>query len=372
MKLILVGPVPPPIGGISVHLKRLSGVLRAHQADYVIFNESNFADPERHIRPIGSYKKLMLQIPFLRGDLFHFHSIDPRMRMLLGVYKALGKKVMLTIHGESLAMQLAEIGSLKKRLLLASLRRLDCIVCVNEKTTKMLLSLGFDPHRVRTVPAYIHPVERAEDEKSIPAEVRSFMDEADFLISANGFVRLLPEGDLYGIDLLTMLAKVLKDSGIQARLLFVLLGTAGQSAEERAYYERMKHRIAEQGLSDMFYWYEAADTELYPILKKSRLFIRPTRMDGYGVSVAEALHFGVPSIASDVCGRPPGTLLFPSGNVQALAGQVREVMQNYETFKQSAQHAAIQDYATDLIGIYDELSGEGLPAESKVMPRANR
>lgn len=372
MKLILVGPLPPPIGGISVHLERLSGVLRANQTEFVIFNESNFADPGRHIWPIGSYKKMIMKLPFVRGDLFHFHSIDPRMRMLLGFYKTLGKKVMLTIHGDSLAMQLAEAGPLEKKLLLASLRRLDRIVCVNEATTRMLLGLGFDPRRVRTVPAYIHPVERADGEAAIPAEVRRWMDEADFLISANGFVRPLPEGDLYGIDLLVSLAKELKDNRIRARLLFVLLGAADQNAEERAYYGRMKQRIAKQGLSDMFYWYEAAATELYPILKKSRLFIRPTRMDGYGVSVAEALHFGVPAIASDACARPQGTLLFPSGDLQALARQVREVAQHYEKFKQAAQNAAIPDYAADLIGIYNEITGERLPVESIGMPRANR
>ncbi|MWV43694.1 glycosyltransferase [Paenibacillus sp. HJL G12] len=373
MKLIMVGPVPPPLGGISVHIHRLSAVIRTHHVDYVIYNEFNIADAERHILPIGSYKRFLLKIPFIQGDLFHFHSIDPRMRMLLGIYKALGKKIMLTVHGESLSMQLQEASPLSRKLLLASLKRIDCIVCVSESTTQMLTRLGFRDDRVCTVPAYIHPVERNDDELAIPAEVHRFMDQAEFLISANGFVRPLQEGDLYGIDLLVELMSELTDSGVQARLLFAMLGAKDQSAEERRYYELLKKRIADYGLSQRFLFYEVEDSEFYPILKKSHLFIRPTRMDGYGVSVAEALYYKVPAIASDVCRRPEGTILFRQGDHKNtdLIRVVRQTLINYQSCKQDITGAMTQDYAADLMDIYYRISGRR-PVERKVINRANR
>lgn len=372
MKLILVGPTPPPIGGISIHIQRLGEVLRARQADFVIYNEGNVADPERQILSMGSYKTFLLKIPFIQGDLFHFHSIDLRIRILLGVYKVLGKRIMLTVHGDSLSQQLQQSSPLTKKLLLGSLKRLDYIICVSETTTQMLLQLGFHPDRVRTTPAYIHPVERIDDALKIPPEVHGFMEQADFLITANGFVRLLQDGDLYGIDLLVEMMKELVDDGVSVRLLFAMLGAADQSAEERVYYERLKRRIADDGLSERILFYEAVDTELYPLLKKSHLFIRPTRLDGYGVSIAEAVHFNVPAIASDVCRRPEGTILFESGDLPGLVRQVRQVMHNYNTCKEAVTGIMTGDYAADLIGIYDKLSGERMPAESKGIARANR
>ncbi|MCJ8010476.1 glycosyltransferase [Paenibacillus sp. KQZ6P-2] len=339
--------------------------------DCTIYNESNRADAQQHIIAIGSYKKLLFKIPFIRGDLFHFHTIDPRLRMLLGFYKLLGKKIMLTIHGESLSQQLQQAGPMKRKLLLASLKRIDHIVSVSERTTKMLLDLGFNSDQVSTIPAYIHPVERMEDERALPAEVHQFMDHPDFVISANGFVRLFQNYDLYGIDLLIELVKDLTENLIPVRMLFALLGAADQSADERRYYEAMKQRIMDYGLAERFYFYEAANTELYPILKKSRLFIRPTCMDGYGVSIAESLHYKVPAVASNVCRRPEGTILFQSRDLTDLKGVVRQVIHDYENCKQSVSDAITEDYAADLIAVYRRIS-DPKPLKGKVMSRANR
>ncbi|MED5015709.1 glycosyltransferase family 4 protein [Paenibacillus chibensis] len=372
MKLVMVGPVPPPLGGISIHIRRLSERLRAEGMECVIYNEANRADDALQAQPIGSYKKLLLLLPFIRGDLFHFHSIDARIRMLLGAYKAFGKKIVLTIHGDSLALQLNQARPLARSLLLGSLKRLDYIVCVNEATTRMLLEFGFEPSRVGTIPAYIHPVERSADALKIPAEVHRFMAGEDFLISANGFVRLMEQGDLYGLDLLVELMRTLSDQGLPARLLFAMLGASEQSPDERAYYGLIQQRVRAYGLSDNVYFYEASDTEFYPILQESSLFIRPTRLDGYGVSIAEALHYQVPAIASDVCKRPEGTLLFRSGDLQELVLRVRETMQEYGRCKREAVSRMVDDYAADVMAIYNQISGVSVPAERKVITRANR
>ncbi|WP_157496654.1 glycosyltransferase [Hahella ganghwensis] len=51
---------------------------------------------------------------------------------------------------------------------------------------------------------------------------------------------------------------------------------------------------------------------------RADLFLRLNRDDAYGVSIQEALDCGVPAIASDVCLRPRGALLFESGNLKQL------------------------------------------------------
>ncbi len=56
--------------------------------------------------------------------MFHFHSIDIKIRILLGVYNFFGKKIILTVHGESLTDQLKSSNFITRYLLLKSLNKL--------------------------------------------------------------------------------------------------------------------------------------------------------------------------------------------------------------------------------------------------------
>ena len=60
--------------------------------------------------------------------------------------------------------------------------------------------------------------------------------------------------------------------------------------------------------------YFLSKKELWPIIKRSDFFLRPTLSDSYGISIAEAISVGTPAIASDVCQRPAKTILFKTGN----------------------------------------------------------
>ena len=52
------------------------------------------------------------------------------------------------------------------------------------------------------------------------------------------------------------------------------------------------------------------------------LFLRPTMSDMEGVSIKEALQFGTPVIASDVCTRPNEAVLYEAGNADDLFEKV--------------------------------------------------
>ena len=66
--------------------------------------------------------------------------------------------------------------------------------------------------------------------------------------------------------------------------------------------------------------------ELWPLLKYATVFIRPTLSDSYGISIAEALYVGTPAVASDVCKRPVGTILYKAGDVVDLSEKVRRIL----------------------------------------------
>ena len=67
--------------------------------------------------------------------------------------------------------------------------------------------------------------------------------------------------------------------------------------------------------------------------KRTNLMLRPTYIDGYGVSIEEAIFFGSPAIASDVCERPKGTILFKNRNIDDLYSKIINILENYEEYR---------------------------------------
>ena len=107
-KIAIIGPYPPPYGGISIYIKRIINYLEKNHIECIIYNESKIVEYENiiNVKPISSYKKFIFRIPFLKYDILHFHSTNLKICMLLGWYRFFGKKIFLTIHGESWFSQL--------------------------------------------------------------------------------------------------------------------------------------------------------------------------------------------------------------------------------------------------------------------------
>jgi glycosyltransferase involved in cell wall biosynthesis len=358
MKVNIIGPLPPPVGGISVHIKRVKRQLISEGIECNIYNEANVENEVENVYPIYSYKLFVFKIPFLKADVFHFHSISLKMRILLGVYKLLGKKIILTVHGESLTDQIKNSNRLVKFFLLKGLRKIDQVICVNEKNTKQLINLGFSAGKLMTLPAFIKPFEEKRDIEDIPNFVWEFINTRDFVITANGCIRFYNDEDLYGVDLLVELVYRLLKNSINISFIFVVLDIDSQNEREKKYYNDVKEKIKDYKLESNFLLYETKNTEFYPILSRSHLFIRPTNSDGYGVSIAEALHFNIPSIASDVCIRPEQTILFKSRDLNDLYNKTANVIRNHEKYKQKLEKYESKDYFQELYDIYKSISGK--------------
>ncbi|WP_154991601.1 glycosyltransferase family 4 protein [Priestia megaterium] len=358
MKVIQVGPYPPPMGGISVHIKRIKFYLEKQNIDCIIYNELNFSSHKEGIYSINGYKSLVFRLLTLKADIFHFHTTNKMLRLLLSVYKFSGKKVILTIHGESLNKQLENSNLFLRFLLINSLKKIDKIICVNSKNTEQLYKLGFKKKQLITIPAYIHPQENRSDFQRIPNEVWEFIKAQEFLICANGNVRFHREKDLYGIDMMIELVHQLNTNNSNVSLIFTVLNVTGQNKEEKAYYKTLKQRIINYGLENKIFLYEAVDTELYPILKHSHLFVRPTNVDGFGVSIAEAIFYNVPSIASDVCKRPEGTILFESRNLRDLYEKVYKIINNYSFCVEEIKKLSNDSQIEELIDVYKEFANK--------------
>ncbi|CCO48252.1 putative Glycosyl transferase, group 1 [Vibrio nigripulchritudo SOn1] len=352
MKVAIFGIYPPPYGGISVHIKRVMKKLLEKGDEVTVYNQGLYFNVSQNIQSIP-LKKMLFSIFFNDFDILHFHNTNRSLKSLLLLMKLFRNKVILTSHGDSLVNQLNEANHLFRVWMIINLKSIDKIICVNPETANTLSTIGIKNTCIS--PAYINPVECQNDIENISNIVWDFISDAEFLISANGAVRFYNEEDLYGLDL--MIDCMETYIGSKVKLIFCVLSVTEQSEKEKEYYQRLKKKVIDLDLMNNVLLYEVSNSEFYPILKSSHLFVRPTNNDGYGVSIAEAIYYNVPAIATDVCRRPEGTILVKNRCVVSLKQKIQYVLEHYNLEKERVSLIDVPDNFKELYNIYESLSG---------------
>ena len=168
-----------------------------------------------------------------------------------------------------------------------------------------------------------------------------------------------------GLDILVEAAAIAVAAGVPLRLLVVGEGP------ERGRLQRLAHA---RGLTGRVHWAGGQD-DVRPHLAAADLFAAPSRTEGLGVSVIEALAAGVPALASRVGGLPellegaPCGRLLPAGEPVAWAVTIAELAADRAALRRMAAaapaHAArfsLEASALALQAVYDRLLGAASPA----------
>ena len=311
-KILHIGPMPPPLGGISVYLYRLSRSNNDNSVGFV--NENN-------LNGIG-----FLKLIFLNSDkTFIYHSPSTMKRIALLFSKIFrGNKYIIVSHGEGLQNSYKNSNFIMKFLLKSTIFKSEHIQVVSSHLVKFLLNLGLENDKIIVKNAFLPPVLCDEESilKTYPPEIFDFISKKDKLLVANASSLVFYKNtDLYGLDICIELTAKLKNDYPNLGFIFAL----ANEKVNTEYIDKMHLRIRELNLEENFYFL-TGQKELWPIFKKASLMIRPTNTDGYGISIAEALYFGCPAIASDVCDRPTGTILFKNRNLDDLYDKTKRVL----------------------------------------------
>lgn len=349
--IVQVGPYPQPIGGVSIYIKRMKSYMDLLGIENEVWDLSNI---NKDIKGVTNIRFRYIPFKYLfRKDinLIHYNISDISYKNYIGIFNRLlfkKRKKILTIHGESKDL------FTHKRLLMhnhnimvRSLNSFDVIICVKSGDKEFLCSKGITKP-IYEVPAFIYPTER-DVMGPIPEYILDFIRSKNFIISANAsLIQFYDNKDLYGIDMCINLMEKLNENKENVGLVFCL-----PDINNTLYYDELKKLIIDKGIENNFLFVNEK-MELCPIIKKSHLFIRPTNNDGYGVSIAEAIYYGVPAIASDVCERPEGTILFRSRDMDDLYNKTKDVIDNYDSAKEKLKTISFEDNAAKLLKIYEK------------------
>lgn len=313
MRHELIGPFPPPLGGVSVFLYRRRRQLTERGEPVVVLDFGK----------LGRWQRVVALARML---------IDPRRRAFDLNERNFAVMAMLTLRPfpctvtfrDHAYRELDGVRGRRRLVFTAFLSRADRVVLVNEALHAYYVSHGFPLPSVTVVePAFLPPP--LDEEASICAtyspETLHFAHARRPLLVAGAYRINFHEGvDLYGFDLCIALVDEIRKQHPGVGLLLALAEDANP-----AYLAKLQGEISRRGL-DAHIHFMTGQRELWPLLKKATVLLRPTNTDGDAISIREALYFGRPVVASDVVTRPEGTVVFKNRDLASFVAATHRVL----------------------------------------------
>lgn len=315
MKVVQLGPFPPPHGGVQTNLVAIRDYLREQGHSCSVINITSHRKPQAdQVYYPRTALGLLWQLFSKPYQIVHLHvggKIPARVMALAFTATAVPwAKSVLTLHSGGYPSS-EEARRLTRRSPLAFiLRRFDAIIGVNREMMEMFERLGVPKSRTSLISP--HSVSRARIADRLIEPLASFFrNHEQVLVAVCG---LEPEYDL--ARQIEAFAPVLQK---YPRAGLAILGSGSQEAALRrqiaaAHYA---HHILLCGAVPH-------DVTLRALLE-SRALLRTTLYDGDSISIREALYLGTPVIATDNCMRPEGVHLIPIGDTDALANAILRV-----------------------------------------------
>ncbi len=345
MRVVLLGPYPPPHGGVQTNLMAIRGFLLERGVQCAVINLHRFrgGQGEAVFHPTGALETLRLLIS-LRADVIHLHiggDLTPR---LLGLCLACcvmpRSKAVLTFHSGGYPSSEAGRSAGRRTLRGFIFRRFDGIVAVNPEIAKMFVRFGVPRGRVRMIAP--HALPPAPPRTEMPDRLCEFFDAHSPVLLSVGLLER--EYDLpLQIEALGTIRERFPNAGL------ALIGAGSLEAD-------LQRRIAAQPWAPhILLCGDVPHRGTLAAIAGADALLRTTLYDGDSVSVREALHLGTPVIATDNGMRPAGVQLIPASDAAALCLAVGDCLKAPRK-QQAAAKEAGQENVEAVYKLYRELT----------------
>jgi len=300
----IIGPTPPPIGGVSVYIERYLHLLKSKSIRYDHY----------HFGKMTAFQKVdaIASIMFNpKPTTFIINSGNHRL-LFLFVLRVLKSKIIYYDHNFRYLEKLKKYEILMLQLFF---NKVDRFWAINEQVIEYYKKHGIKLKcLVRIKSCYLPPLDSKSDLLQEDLELAKFVDVHLPLIIANASSIVIYHGiDLYGIDLLFKLVWRLKQKYNNIGLILSI----GEVGVQKDYYEALIAEMQNLDINKNIYILLGSNN-FWQLSKYATLLIRPTFTDGDSVSIREALYFNCPVLASDCCVRPNKVKLFTNRDEMSL------------------------------------------------------
>jgi glycosyltransferase involved in cell wall biosynthesis len=318
MRVLLLGPYPPPHGGVQTNLVAIHRLLVRQQISSAVINLTRYRRPDAdQVYYPKTALQVMRRVVQLRADIIHLHIGGNLTNRLLGLglfcCQLPGRKTVLTFHSGGYPSSAAGKAKHPRTFCGFVLRRFDRLIGVNQEIIDFFHRVGVSPQGTRLIPPHAFPCASEPLNGSLPASLNTFYRRhGPVLIAVSG---LEPQYDLpLQIEALGRVREKAPAAGL------VILGSGHLEGELRQLIR------AKPYADDILLYGDLPHSATLQAIARSDLMLRTTFYDGDAISVREALHLGTPVIATDNGMRPGGVRLIPRANLSALQGAIEEVL----------------------------------------------
>lgn len=369
MRILQVTPkFLPSIGGVETHVFELSKhlsllgaevkILTTNILSYRTMQKVYPSETEGVIRVrgfkvlplpegIGIVAPGMLKYLAYNYDIVHLHGYGSFPTFLAPFFRKAGKRVVITTHSDeglpSLRKKIFDIIAPKFSIVHASR-----IIALSNHEKRVLERLGINRQKIVVVPNGIEP---------------GLLNLSHSV--STGRKRVLYVGRINfrqkGLDIMLLALKRLV--GKFRDLEFELVGPPEEIDLLMSYSRKL-------GLEKIVKYHGVVNREkLIHLMTHSDLLVLPSRFEPFGIVVLEAMAVGLPVVAASVGGIPEivrngvDGLLFPRGDMEALAAQIERVLTDSllasklaSNAKERARSFTWPKIATHVMTVYKQLS----------------
>jgi glycosyltransferase involved in cell wall biosynthesis len=348
MKVLQLGPYPPPNGGVQTHIAALVEFLRQSGIECDVMNLTRFrrASANGIFYPSSSFAVLAHLLSH-RYDIIHLHiggRIFLRQLGLAIACSALPRThCVLTFHSGGYPSSEEGRSAHTRSLRAFALRRFDRIIAVNSEIAAFFERLGVRRERISLISPHSAPASVTAS-ADLPAVVEKFFHNHQPLIITVGLLE-----EEYDLPLQIAAMKRVRQKWPNAGLLIAGSGSL---------HDALRQQIDTQPHAQHILLYgDLPHVTTLQAITRADLMLRTTWYDGDALSVREALHFGLPVIATDNGMRPEGVRLIPSRDENALLAAIEEGLAKARVTGQPSTTAGNSNL-TSVLNVYRELSGQ--------------
>ena len=368
--VLLLSQLPPPYGGLAVHSERLRAMLERRGWRVEVVSPprwASFADRSfPRVRLYAAQAQFLARLLRRRCTLLHDHistyAIGERsagaaiVHLLQLATLRFGASPWVVTSGNGLLPgQLAAAPRWRRAAIRFLYGGASFAIAKSEPIRSAFEQMGL-VGRTEVVGTFLEPVAPPAP-KPLPPAVRAYLDEHPLCISSAGF-SFQP---LYHLDAVVRAAAFLRKEGPAHGL----PGNAGlvilaSHAEDPVGKPAFDAALAETGLEGDILVLRDVDNAL-EIISKTSVFVRATDVDGDANTVKEAMLVGVPVVATDLPGRPPGLRLVDRGRLADLGAAVLAALLERDASRLDAArsfvHEDIERNAAAILAVYDRAGG---------------
>ncbi len=340
-KILLVGSIPHPIGGVTQAIWRLIHWL--HAQGYAPSLLDMHPGPRKYplpdgvsITPVTRLDKYLYPFRLLPKlyrapvDVVHYHFSSILTLRFFGpalTFAANGDRAhVLTLHHGDQSHAFLKLDRLSRAFIRRCIHRFSHVIALSDLQYdfyRQHLHLP-DSQIIRTNGYIPPPILSASPQtqtktQTTPPQAQDHHHERHLISS--GY-----PSSVYGYEHMLDLMHHHGDA-LNLKLTLCLYG----HAEDPVYAETLKTKIRNTPRTTLL---EFLDFDAFmTLLHSADLYVRPSYTDSTGIAIADCIHIGLPVVASDCTFRYPGTLTFPTGQQAAFESLVTATLSDLPAHK---------------------------------------